>query len=155
MHLCASARCILISKPLPASCRSVNPAPCLQLISLHAIINRHHPFLKHQQVDTGPPCSANPAPMPYRHALAWHGVYTRTFPRCLLPNAVCGKQTESTHPHTGQKHCVSAVEIRCGGYNEDAAVALVEESNASSAVISSLGQWPNSTEKVVKFMLCT
>lgn len=98
-HLCASARCILTSKPLLVSCRSLNSAPCLQLLCLHALINRHHPFLKHQQVDTEPPCSLNPAPMPYRHALAWHGVYTRTFPRCLRPNTVCVKQTVSTPPH--------------------------------------------------------
>lgn len=117
MHLCASARCILTSKPLPASCRSLNPTPCLQLICLHAVINRHRVFLMHQQVDTEPPCSLNTEPMPYRHALAWHGVYTRTFPRCLLPNAVCGKQTESTHPHAPQKQCVSAVEIHRGAYN--------------------------------------
>lgn len=150
-----SAGCILTSKLLPARCRSLNPAPCLQLICLHALINRHHPFLKHQQVDTEPPCSLNPAPMPYRHALAWHGVYTRTFPRCLLPNAVCGKQTVSAHRHTPQKQCVSAMEMHRGDYNEDAAVALVEKSYASSAVISSLGRWPNSTENVVKFTLCT
>jgi len=45
--------------------------------------------------------------------------------------------------------------VRRGGYNEDAAVALVEKSNASSAVMYSLGWWPSSTENVVKFMLCT
>lgn len=151
----ASARCILTSKPLPASCRSLNPAPCLQLICLPALINRHHPFPKHQQVDTEPPRSLNPAPMPYRHALAWHGAYTRTFPRCLLPNAPCGKQTVSAHPCTPQKLRVSAMEMHRGGYNEDATVALVEKSDTSSAVISSLGWWPNSTENVVKFTLCT
>lgn len=96
----ATARCILTSKPLAVSCRSLNLAPCLQLICLRALINGHYPLLKHQQVDTEPRCSPNPAPMPYRHTLAWHGVYTRTFPCCLLPNTVCGKQTVSTPPHT-------------------------------------------------------
>lgn len=86
----ASARCILTSKPLPASCRSLNTAPCLQLICLHALINKQHPFLKHQQVDTGPPCSQNHA----TRAHSCHGVFRRT----LLPNAVYGKQTVSTHP---------------------------------------------------------
>lgn len=47
------------------------------------------------------------------------------------------------------------MEVHRGSYKADAAVALVEKNNASSAVISSLGQWPSSTENVAKFMLCT
>lgn len=58
-------------------------------------------------------------------------------------------------PPTPQKQWVSAVEMHRGSYKADAAMALVEKNNASSAVISSLGQWPSSTEKVAKFMLCT
>lgn len=145
--------CFLTSKPLLAICKSLNSAPCLLLICLRALINRQHPFFKHQQVDTEPSCSLNVALVPHRHALAWHGVYTRTFPRCLLPNAVCGKQTLSTHPYTPQKQTLSATEICWGGNNE--VKALVEGSNASSAALSSVGQWPSSAEEVVKFMLRT
>lgn len=61
----------------------------------------------------------------------------------------------SAHLHAPQNQCVSAMEMHREGCNEDAAMAVVQKSSALSAVMSSLRQWPNSTEEVVKFTLCT
>lgn len=144
----APARCIL-TEPFPASCRALNLA--LQLIYLHALTDRHHSFNKLIE----PPCLPNLAPIPASLALAWHGVYARALPckNATLPNAVRGKQTVCIYPFIPQNWCVSAMERHCGSWKCSHGPSAEEQFFICSSNYS--GWWPNCTENVVKFMMCT
>lgn len=132
-HTCgAPARCIL-TKPLPASCRASNLALCLQLAYLHALIDRHHPFNKLIQ------------------SLPAYQTQYLFQPDSLLLGKECSQ--ELCHAVYFQLQCVesklyphiptfprSGVPLQWRGTVEveDAAMALVQKSSSSSAVVSAL-----------------
>lgn len=113
MPVCLGDRALRASPGCTVLCCSAVLATCV--MHLPGAFSQSHSELQSLQpcslsaayLSTCPdPSLPNPAPIPASLALAWHGVYARALPCCVLPNAVCGKQTVSTYHCVPQKWCV-------------------------------------------------